>query len=496
MSEDYRFDRTDRDFYYKILRVPRNATQHEINNAYEALAYAHDSQNDIEIQRTISKAYQVLSDPNKRRQYDLDGLIEEGEEYSGLDVQNLGGIGRVFGAMISRFGVPLQTQICQNVLKTASAICSNGGIVGGGTPLDSRVQDLVWGWSFDGKVGRQDAVFYRITVDQHKAENGFIVFCRSLTGKFKLVMFDCEGSVMHIEESLRSRDGSQWETALYFTTAFPTYHLAPPLPPSLREEDLPAVFGSLEVFDPCNLPISPGQYLVCVYGDNFIGKTSYNLLAVPTLNECDEAKDVQKLDKAVLKARAKLSDLKEEYIKAKEAFERVSRQVKVESAEVDDLIERREFAYSSFMVSSANAFLPSVCPPEGKSATGTRDAGAGSGVDDVVQQATATAAAAGGWMASTFSSGLLQFNKLMSGGGASDQSKHSASIPSTTPSYDPAKGLGEEESDQGEDNDEEGVLSFDEIEEEPLSPQSDEYVEAVVEAQDTNDAESFDDAER
>ena len=55
------------------------------------------------------------------------------------------------------------------------------------------------------------------------------------------------------------------------------------------------------------------------------------------------------------------------------------------------------------MVSSANAFLPSVCPPEGKSATGTRDAGAGSGVDDVVQQATATAAAAGGWMASTFS---------------------------------------------------------------------------------------------
>ena len=71
---------------------------------------------------------------------------------------------------------------------------------------------------------------------------------------------------------------------------------------------------------------------MCVYGDNFIGKTSYNLLAVPTLNECDEvvssscvdvlcliasfqAKDVQKLDKAVLKARAKLSDLKEEYIK-------------------------------------------------------------------------------------------------------------------------------------------------------------------------------------
>lgn len=65
-----------------------------------------------------------MSDPNKRRQYDLDGIIYyDGEESGGLDVTQLGGIGRVFGAMISRLGVPLPTQVSQEVLQAAQRIC-------------------------------------------------------------------------------------------------------------------------------------------------------------------------------------------------------------------------------------------------------------------------------------------------------------------------------------------------------------------------------------
>ena len=107
----------------------RLATQHEITEAYERLAYAHhpdhnnNSQNDLETFKTIAKAFQVLSDPNKRIQYDRDGIIRDDEEYSGLDVQSLGGLGRVFGAMISRFGVPLPTQVSQETLQTAAQIC-------------------------------------------------------------------------------------------------------------------------------------------------------------------------------------------------------------------------------------------------------------------------------------------------------------------------------------------------------------------------------------
>ena len=131
-------------------------------------------------------------------------------------------------------------------------------------------------------------MYYRITVDQIKSNNGFIIFCRSLTGKFKLVLFDSNGEVIHIDESVRTRDGSQWESALYFLSAFSMYKLPPTLPASFRELDLPPIFSSLDSFTQCNMSLSPGQYLICVYGDNFIGKTSYSLLAVPTLNDCKE----------------------------------------------------------------------------------------------------------------------------------------------------------------------------------------------------------------
>jgi hypothetical protein len=121
-----------------------------------------------------------------------------------------------------------------------------------------------------------------------KSHNGFIIFCRSLTGKFKLVIFDSNGEVIHIDEAIRSRDGSQWESSLYFLSAFSMFRLSPPLPAAIREQDLPPVFNSLDSFTQCNMSLASGQYLVCVYGDNFIGKTSYSLLAVPTLNDCQE----------------------------------------------------------------------------------------------------------------------------------------------------------------------------------------------------------------
>ncbi len=63
-----------------------------------------------------------MSDPDKRRHYDLG---EEGETFDdGVDVQSLGRVGRVFGAVISRVvGVPIPTQISHEVLEAAREIC-------------------------------------------------------------------------------------------------------------------------------------------------------------------------------------------------------------------------------------------------------------------------------------------------------------------------------------------------------------------------------------
>ena len=63
----------------------------------------------------MSTAYAVLSDPNKKRQYDLHG----DEEIGSLNVEELGTMGRLFGALISKAGIPLPTEITQKVLTAA-----------------------------------------------------------------------------------------------------------------------------------------------------------------------------------------------------------------------------------------------------------------------------------------------------------------------------------------------------------------------------------------
>ncbi len=65
--------------YYKILGVPRNATEKEIKKAYRKLArqYHPDANpNDPTAEekfKEINEAYEVLSDPEKRRRYDQFG---------------------------------------------------------------------------------------------------------------------------------------------------------------------------------------------------------------------------------------------------------------------------------------------------------------------------------------------------------------------------------------------------------------------------------------
>lgn len=70
----------DKRDYYEVLGVSRNASEKEIKSAYRKLAkkYHPDSNQgnqDAENKfKEASEAYSVLSDPEKRKQYDQFGL--------------------------------------------------------------------------------------------------------------------------------------------------------------------------------------------------------------------------------------------------------------------------------------------------------------------------------------------------------------------------------------------------------------------------------------
>jgi DnaJ-class molecular chaperone len=78
--------------YYEILCVNKKSTPDEIKKAYRKLAvkYHPDKNSETEDKfKEINKAYQVLSDPSKKKLYDLTGSDETADAFNGFDPFNV-----------------------------------------------------------------------------------------------------------------------------------------------------------------------------------------------------------------------------------------------------------------------------------------------------------------------------------------------------------------------------------------------------------------------
>lgn len=94
--------------YYEVLGVPRNASDEEIKRAFRKLAKLHHPDCNREPGaeekfKEINEAYQVLSNPDKRRRYDRYGRVDiEG----GFSDFGFGGLGDIFESFWNGFGAP------------------------------------------------------------------------------------------------------------------------------------------------------------------------------------------------------------------------------------------------------------------------------------------------------------------------------------------------------------------------------------------------------
>jgi len=118
--------------YYKTLGVDKKSTKDEIKKAYRKLALKyHPDRNKGDKKaeekfKKISEAYAVLSDPEKKQQYDTYGSADFQKRYSQEDIfknSDLGAIFREFGINVGRGGFR-QTGRSQQGM-------------GGGSPFDS-----------------------------------------------------------------------------------------------------------------------------------------------------------------------------------------------------------------------------------------------------------------------------------------------------------------------------------------------------------------------
>jgi len=278
-----------RDFY-ELLGIERTANQGQIKHAYRKLAMKyHPDKNPgneeaAEKFKEVSTAYAVLSDPNKKRQYDIHGEDGSVAELSSINVEDLGTVGRLFGALISKAGIPVPTEITQKVLTGAQHIGKgNTDVPGFDVP---PVEDLLWGQTVSGTVERQAAHFYRITVTEADLKSGVIITCKSSgKDKFKIVFFDGEGHVTMVEESQQNKRASE---ANLYVVPYGRYNLMESMPLSMMkhlEDDVPPVFMILDTYDKDIKNLMPGTHLFCVYGDNWFQSVRYTLrclVAVPT----------------------------------------------------------------------------------------------------------------------------------------------------------------------------------------------------------------------
>ncbi|KAF0683147.1 Aste57867_24835 [Aphanomyces stellatus] len=333
---------------YTLLEVERTASEAEIKASYRKLALKfHPDRNRgtpgaEEHFKKLATAYSVLSDPNQRRFYDIsckDGG-NSAAAFQGMqpiDVNEMNAFGRMLGALCSKIGIPLPTQISQNVLMAARDLQTGMG--------GSNVRDLPVGVELSGKVDKQEGHYFRLHMKE-PSEGGIVVTCRSIAkNKFKLILFDKDGAVRSVQESetrAKNTSADMFLTKMEIMAMDDAWKCL-----SEQEQALPDVFSRLKTLERIQTPaLDAGTHLFCVYGDNWFSALQYTIQCLPI--EHDMVESIQHVEQDLLRTKLELDAYQAEFVKAQKAFEEAMAKVDGLDKRTKGLLATRRGAYDDF----------------------------------------------------------------------------------------------------------------------------------------------------
>lgn len=290
--------------------------------------------------------------------------------------------------------------------------------------------------------------FYRLIVSQQQINTGFFISIQgSSRSHFKGYIFDSNGKLLMESTNQRDKLKNISMANLYFTN-FDTYSLNQKsnFEPNTSEEistseeaassspsvtttsnDIPTLFTTLGGLHPSRIVPEIGSYLLVVHTkpSPLSFKTNLKLICVPspvpsaasasasaaTAASLENINGIIKHDKNLVELKDKLDSMKDEFIKARDAYQRILDEMRETKAILDSELSNRDKSYSSFIHYFTNLYWPSE-PEESESTSSTHNVGeaAVAQLSFLATNAAQTASAASGWFKSKLSCKYILFN--------------------------------------------------------------------------------------